>query len=168
MQILDATETHYYVEVFAKMKKINIEHDKVSMKDEVVGSLTTDANRRQQSSTSLFSQATPYMQGATPMHGSSATPMYTGSETPMVGTPRGSTPRGGSTPSADDAYDPWKISSSHGINDRMNEHMNECMYICAELLGGNARQGSRAGPGAAYSGDAPKTTRPETFSNRIL
>ena len=110
------------------MKKINIEHDKVSMKDEVVGSLTTDANRRQQSSTSLFSQATPYMQGATPMHGSSATPMYTGSETPMVGTPRGSTPRGGSTPSADDAYDPWKISSSHGINDRINENLSRLMY----------------------------------------
>ena len=69
----------------------------------------------------LTSMHTPYMQGATPMHGSAATPMHIGSETPMVGTPRGSnTPRGGNTPRSttidtDDAYDPWKISSAHGM-----------------------------------------------------
>ena len=115
LKVLVATESHYQVEVFAKTKKIYIEKEKISMANDVVGSLTTDSHRRQQSAT-VFSQATPYMQGATPTHGSATTPMHSGSETPKIGTPRGNnTPRGASTPGVEEAYDPWKMSSLHGL-----------------------------------------------------
>merc|ERR1711968_218147 len=105
----DATETHYQVEILAKLKKISIEKAKTKLAGDNLGSLTADGQRptQEHNQALLLSQATPYMQGATPMHGS-ATPMYTGSETPMHGTPRGNRTPGRD----DDGFNPWNTTSS--------------------------------------------------------
>ena len=112
-QVIAATETHFEVEMLAKLKKIVIERSKTQVVGDEFGSLTADGKRPAGSGGIVNSQATPFLQGQTPLYSYSATPMHSlGSETPMAGTPYGSTPRGGSTPGRSDEFDPWKITPS--------------------------------------------------------
>jgi transcription elongation factor len=107
--VIAATETHFEVELLAKLKKISIERSKTQVVGDLYGSLTEDG-KRPAGATILNSQATPFMQGQTPSY-IGQTPMHSmGSETPMIGTPYGSTPRGGDTPGHSDEFDPWKVT----------------------------------------------------------
>ena len=60
----DATETHYQVEILAKLKKISIEKAKTKLAGDNLGSLTADGQRptQEHNQALLLSQATPYMQ----------------------------------------------------------------------------------------------------------
>lgn len=121
--VLDSSETHYHVELLAKLKKIMVEKEKTVLCGDKHGSLNADGQRPVHAGMTFnhsMSQSTPFMTGSTPSHAGGATPMHsTGSETPSHGgghtpTHGGSTP-GGSTPAG---YDPWSTSSTPGQHAR--------------------------------------------------
>lgn len=104
-QVVDATPTHYSVELLAKLKKIVVERANTVFVGDEKGSLEKKPTARgapgmPADQTIYDASQTPYFTQNTPMHiGGSETPAFlTGGETPMVfgdATPSSRTPRHG-------------------------------------------------------------------------
>ena len=85
--VLDATPTHYRLELTARMKKIDIEKDKTMVVGSKEGSLAGDNNRisggYNYNADSIEIASTPFMMSETPRHYGAETPKHNGGgETP--------------------------------------------------------------------------------------
>ena len=117
-QIVDATGTHYNVELLSKMRKVMIEKEKTILVGDKAGTMDPEKRAMRQSAADMSHRMdipdTPRLSAETP-RGGGETPHHTGSETPLHG---GETPDGGRrTPgyAADEGNNAWTVSASDAI-----------------------------------------------------
>lgn len=109
-QVIDATNTHYALELLSRVRKINIERINTIMEGDKDGRINDTRNKVNNPSSLGYSNyitSTPAMISETPMHHGSETPMHHGSETPQDGS---QTPRS----TFDD--NTWRVSSKDQQN----------------------------------------------------
>jgi len=107
--IVDSTDTHYAVELHGRLKKLNIEKEKVVVVGDKEGAVNNDGTPMAVDNFSMV-PSTPFLTAQTPMH-VAETPMHvSGAETPLYG---GSTPSRPDTPGRDGGeFDVWRPTSS--------------------------------------------------------
>jgi len=113
-QVVDATGTHFSVELLSKMRKVMVEKEKTVLVGDKGGSL--DPEKRAQRHPGGMDPrmgpfgipATPFLTAETPHGIGGETPRMLGNETPMLG---GETP-GSRTPGYADGGDSWNITES--------------------------------------------------------
>lgn len=102
--IVDATETHYWVELHGRLKKIHVLKDKVQLVGDRHGAVDKEGVPQNLPADRFAVPSTPFLTAATPQHGAQ-TPMHNGGETPNLGN---TTPSGRDTPGRDDVNDVWR------------------------------------------------------------
>lgn len=160
-QVVDATPTHYSVELLAKLKKIVVERNNTVYVGDEKGSLEK-ANQRggpvvAPGDLGMMSAATPYLTSATPLHHmGNETPRFTlGGETPMVygdATPSSRTPHHG-----DDSDSAWGVTQAEREmrgNSTSTSMQNTPGSLYDSRRGGSSVGGweSASGSGSAYMG----------------
>ena len=108
--IVDSTETHYWVELHGRLKKIHVEKEKVHIVGDKQGAVNDEGAPLNMAPDYMGVPTTPYLTAQTPLH-VAETPMYNaGGETPLTG--GNATPLGNATPGREnDAFDVWKPSA---------------------------------------------------------
>ena len=106
-QVIDATQSHYLVELLAKLKRVNIPIDITVIVGDKQGSLHNTATREP----NAFFPATPSLGMDTPSYAGSETPSHIGSETPLYGA-GDSTPTGQRTPAYQYMHDDDDLPAS--------------------------------------------------------
>ncbi|CAE7269249.1 Spt5 [Symbiodinium microadriaticum] len=105
--IVDSTETHFWVELHGRLKKIYVEKEKVQVVGDKHGAVNEEGAPLNLAPDHLGVPSTPFLTAQTPMH-VVETPMYGGGETPAGN----ATPSGNATPGRDgEAFDVWKPSA---------------------------------------------------------
>lgn len=114
-QVIDATPTHFHVELLAKLKKVVIERDKAVIVGNTQGSFERQQDRPPEIN---GAPATPYLTSQTPMYIGSETPRYgIGNETPLGSRTPGRTPgRDG-----DDDDEMWKVTQDDEIQSSVDD-----------------------------------------------
>jgi transcription elongation factor len=102
--IVDATESHFWVELHGRLKKIHVPKDRVQLVGDRHGAVDKDGAPQSTPVDYFGVPSTPFLTAPTPLHGAQ-TPMHGGGETPNLGN---TTPSGRDTPGRDDGNDVWR------------------------------------------------------------
>lgn len=168
-QVVDATPSHYSVELLAKLKKIVVERANALYVGDEKGSLEKASQRGTSAvpgDIGMMSAATPYLTSNTPMHHlGNETPRFTqGGETPMVygdATPSSRTPFHG----GDESDSAWGVtqsdrdlrgnatSTSTSMQNTPGNSHCDSQRGGSSVAGWGSSNGSGAGSGSAYGTD---------------
>lgn len=166
-QIVDATPTHFSVELLAKMKKLVIERDKTTIVGDKEGSIFVDNRATSTAVNHTDALNTPFLTSQTPIYSlGSETPRYgTGSETPIYGL-GSETPYGGQNDN-----DVWKVGAmdqtlqqgatpmfGYSNNSSSNHHNNANPSVADSSRYSNASTGRFDGSSPALSSVFPPST----------